>query len=146
MDADSIVISEARLTAHPHRRNRQHGIGQMSSKFAATHIVQHSGQSYEVMLVDGAAYTQAEWDSESQADYEVNDQGEWLFQGQAFSGEVVSVSQQIADAVTAADMVCPEQCCDVLISVAESGGDWRAKLAEMVAGDATEAKSLGIED
>lgn len=69
-----------------------------SSKFAATHIVRHSGQFWDVMLVDGAAYTQAEWDSESQADYEVNDQCEWLFQGKAFTGQVVSFDS-LADAL-----------------------------------------------
>ena len=34
----------------------------------------------EVRLVDGVAYTQQEWESESPADWEVVD-GEWLFQG-----------------------------------------------------------------
>jgi len=54
--------------------------------FKPTHIIRitHEGSTEEVpvMLVDGVAYTEGEWDSGTAADWEVVD-GEWLFQGQA---------------------------------------------------------------
>jgi hypothetical protein len=35
------------------------------------------------MLCDGVAYTREEWDSETLADWSVDDDGAWLFQGRA---------------------------------------------------------------
>lgn len=42
-----------------------------------------------VRLVDGSAYTHAEWETESASDWTVNERGEWLFQGQATPGGAV---------------------------------------------------------
>jgi len=68
-------------------------------KWKATHLIQFSdGHHVSVMLDetvgneefiegDGVAYTRAEWDSCTAADYEVVN-GEWLFQGQPFAGTV----------------------------------------------------------
>lgn len=39
-----------------------------------------------VRLVEGVAYTHAEWESETAADWERTDAGEWCFQGQATPG------------------------------------------------------------
>jgi hypothetical protein len=41
-------------------------------------------ETIEVYLPEspGPAYTKNEWDTDSSADWEVNDKGEWLFQGQ----------------------------------------------------------------
>lgn len=44
----------------------------------------------EVMLVDGIAYTRAEWETTSPADYERID-GEWTFQRRAFNGTVTRI-------------------------------------------------------
>ena len=44
--------------------------------------------SFEVMLADGCAYTFPEWETETPADFEVGNKGEWLFQGQPFTGEI----------------------------------------------------------
>jgi hypothetical protein len=48
--------------------------------------------------------------------------------------------EEILDAVTAADLCSPEQVCDVVLAVANAGGDWRAELAKAVANDAAEAE------
>jgi hypothetical protein len=58
--------------------------------FEPTHIITlDSGEQIEVQLVDdGAAYTRAEWESTTAADYERSDSGEWTFQGEAFAGTV----------------------------------------------------------
>lgn len=53
-----------------------------------------SGEVEEVMLIDGAGYTQAEWDSETQADYERTAAGEWTFCGQPFAGSVECIEEQ----------------------------------------------------
>jgi len=54
-----------------------------------------SGEVEEVMLVDGAAYTRAEWESESAADYERDDSGPWpiwKFQGEP----IIAIIDEIA--------------------------------------------------
>ena len=48
--------------------------------------------------------------------------------------------EEIIDAVTEADLCSPEQVCDVVLAVANAGGDWRAELAKAVANDAAEAE------
>lgn len=65
------------------------------SDFNPTHKITRGGETILVMLEDGAAYTREEWDCETQADYERNEAGEWLFQGQAFSGEVADLEDEI---------------------------------------------------
>lgn len=52
----------------------------MTVQFCPTHVIEIAGRRIKVMLVDGAAYTQAEWLTDAPADWEVVD-GEWLFQG-----------------------------------------------------------------
>jgi hypothetical protein len=51
---------------------------------------------------------------------------------------------EIVAAVEAADVCCPEQVCDMVLSVAKVGGDWKAELAKAKANDADERKALGI--
>jgi hypothetical protein len=60
--------------------------------FIPTHrIVLPSGREFEVYLNEGAAYTYEEWMSETAADFECTEDGDWLFQGQAFSGEIFPI-------------------------------------------------------
>lgn len=48
-----------------------------------------SGERVEVMLLDGAAYTRSEWDTETPADYECDPvTGAWTFLGRAFPGTI----------------------------------------------------------
>ncbi|NDC64553.1 MAG: hypothetical protein EBZ59_11345 [Planctomycetia bacterium] len=57
--------------------------------FCATHRITTWNGFVDVMLSDdGAAYTREEWESETAADYERNDDGEWTCQGKPFSGTV----------------------------------------------------------
>lgn len=59
------------------------------SDFTPTHVItMQNGERIEVRLVDGAAYTRAEWDANEPADYERQDNGDWTFQGQPFAGTV----------------------------------------------------------
>lgn len=51
---------------------------------------------------------------------------------------------EIAEAVEAAGVCCPEQVCDACIAVAAEDGCWRAELAKAIASDAAERKALGI--
>ena len=69
----------------------------LHQKFEATHrIFLAGGETEDVMLKDGAAYSKAEWKANAPADYELvfdlddeNDRGKWLFLGQPFKGKVV---------------------------------------------------------
>ncbi len=63
------------------------------AQWKATHRITTPYEQIEVMLVGGVAYTREEWESESSADYEVVN-GEWLFQGEPFTGEVESLLAQ----------------------------------------------------
>jgi hypothetical protein len=57
--------------------------------WSPTHRITLPDGSVEfVMLQDGAAYTQAEWDATDTADYARDDAGNWTFQGQPFNGTV----------------------------------------------------------
>lgn len=60
-------------------------------EFQPTHKIsgfQRRSESIEVMLVEeGVAYTKGDWDACSTPDFEVHE-GEWLFQGYPFDGEV----------------------------------------------------------
>lgn len=66
------------------------------SVFRPSHrITLNSGEIEEVMLVDGAAYTKEEWESETVADYERNCDGPWpvwTFQGEPFVGMVEEIA------------------------------------------------------
>jgi hypothetical protein len=55
-------------------------------------ITLRSGEVEEVMLVDGAAYTAAEWDSMTVADYECDESGHWTFQGEPFDCKVQEIA------------------------------------------------------
>jgi len=55
-------------------------------------ITLRSGEVEEVMLVDGAAYTADEWESETMADYECDDDGRWTFQGEPFACTVEEIA------------------------------------------------------
>jgi hypothetical protein len=46
----------------------------------------------------------------------------------------------IIDAVLEADLCSPEQVCDVVLAVANAGGDWRAELDKAIANDSVEAE------
>ena len=57
-----------------------------SQKFQPSHrLTLRSGEVEEVKLVDGAAYTREEWESETVADYERDESGAWTFQGEPFN-------------------------------------------------------------
>lgn len=61
-------------------------------KFYPTHrITLRSGEVEEVMLVDGAAYTRDEWDACDAACYERDEDGRWMFQGEAFTCTVSEI-------------------------------------------------------
>lgn len=58
------------------------------SEFNPTHKITRGNDEIIVMIDDeGRAYELIEWENETPADYELVD-GEWLFQGEAFSGTV----------------------------------------------------------
>ena len=60
----------------------------MPTTFQPTHrITRGARRSQLVALVDGAAYTEVEWQTFDRADYELHE-GEWLFQGEPFTGTV----------------------------------------------------------
>ena len=62
------------------------------TKFQPSHrITLRSGEVEEVMLVDGAAYTREEWESETVADYERDENGAWTFQGEPFACTVEEI-------------------------------------------------------
>ena len=61
--------------------------------FTPTHRIETDRETVYVMLVDGSAYQQCEWDAVDAADYERADDGRWLFQGQPFAGSVERVYQ-----------------------------------------------------
>ena len=52
----------------------------------------------------------------------------------------------VVEAVVAADLCCPEQVCDMVLAVADGGGDWRAELARAVVADVTERRVIGLEN
>ena len=43
-------------------------------------------ETVDVCLHDGVAYTAHEWASQSDADWEVSDDGEWLYRGEQYRG------------------------------------------------------------
>ena len=43
-------------------------------------------ETVDVCLHDGVAYTAHEWASQSDADWEVSDDGEWLYRGEQYPG------------------------------------------------------------
>ena len=63
----------------------------MIGVFNPTHRVQMDRSDYEVMLIDGAAYTKDEWNNYDRADFECTPTGCWLFLGEAFNGTVEEV-------------------------------------------------------
>lgn len=67
-----------------------------TNTYQATHIVTYpDGSQGQVMLVDsGPAYTPSEWGAWDAADLELSDKGEWLFQGQPFTGRVQLIAQK----------------------------------------------------
>jgi hypothetical protein len=60
----------------------------MITPFTPTHRIETDRETVEVMLVDGVAYQQCEWDFLDSAEYERDENGRWLFQGQPFTGTV----------------------------------------------------------
>ncbi len=54
--------------------------------FTPTHVITLNGREIPVLVDDGAAYTKAEWDAESKADWTVNNDGEFVFQGRVPTG------------------------------------------------------------
>ncbi len=64
----------------------------MSDSWRPTHrIALPNRESFEVMLRDGVAYTEPEWKAIVAPDIEVNEMGQWLFQGYAFKGSVAQL-------------------------------------------------------
>ena len=60
----------------------------MITQFTPTHRIETDRETVEVMLVDGVAYQQCEWDALDSSDYERDENGSWLFHGQPFTGTV----------------------------------------------------------
>lgn len=74
----------------------------VNQSWTPTHVITIEGESAPhfrevtyVKLVDGAGYTQDEWEACANADWECNDEGEWSFQGEAapYANCSVSVSK-----------------------------------------------------
>ena len=53
-----------------------------------THEIDHGGITLRVCLIDGSAYARVELEFDDGADWTVNNDGEWLFQGQRVGGTV----------------------------------------------------------
>lgn len=67
----------------------------MKREFEPTHVITLAdGERIEVQLVDGAAYTHAEWNATDAADYERQENGDWTFQGQPFDGTVEPITKE----------------------------------------------------
>lgn len=67
-------------------------------KFNPTHEVVENAKRVPVQLEDGheggrIAYTQAEWETSSQADWEVTPEGALTFQGRHSSAKLVELSK-----------------------------------------------------
>jgi hypothetical protein len=60
----------------------------MTTTFRPTHRITTDRETVDVMLVDGVAYQQCEWEATDAADYERNKSGIWTFQGQPFTGTI----------------------------------------------------------
>ena len=58
-----------------------------------THAIKDYSQEKTelVMHVDGAAYTELEWNLQDNADYETDGEGNWTFQGRGFYGVVYTL-------------------------------------------------------
>ena len=57
----------------------------------ATHDITHDGKTVKVMLEEGQGYTEEQWYTFGKAEYKREDDGSWLFQGEAFSGVVQAI-------------------------------------------------------
>ena len=60
----------------------------MTTAFTPTHRIETDRETVDVMLVNRVAYQPSEWDALDSADYERDESGRWLFQGQPFAGTV----------------------------------------------------------
>ena len=66
----------------------------MATSFRPTHRIQTARETVDVMTFTshynspGPAFTSEEWEAHAAADYERDEHGQWLFQGQPFSGRV----------------------------------------------------------
>jgi len=58
---------------------------------------------------------------------------------------IETTREEILDALTAADLCCPDIVGDAVLAVANAGGDWRVELAKAVANDAAECDAIGVE-
>jgi|TARA_Y100000034_G_scaffold6889_1_gene7607 hypothetical protein len=70
-------------------------------RWRATHRIEHAGALVAVMLVQellgtasGAAYDEEDWNNCAPTDYERDEDGNWLFQGEAFTGTVTRISER----------------------------------------------------
>jgi len=66
----------------------------MTQRWLPTHLIDDDewGEELVMLTEDGAAYTRQEWEEEAKADYAVH-AGEWLRQGEPFSGTVIALSR-----------------------------------------------------
>ena len=74
---------------------------QRETTWRATHRIEHAGAFVAVMLVQelrdnlaGAAYDEEDWNNCAPTDYERDEDGNWLFQGEAFTGTVTRISER----------------------------------------------------
>lgn len=79
--------------------------------FSATHRIHlpnsPPNSTILVMEIDGAAYTQAEFEAADMADYEVDADGAWTCQGRAFGGWVERLPSATPNDGPAVDMDGP---------------------------------------
>ena len=65
----------------------------MNPTFRPTHQIKTDRETVDVILAHGAGYQQCEWEGTDDADYERDESGRWLFQGQPFTGSVERIYQ-----------------------------------------------------
>jgi hypothetical protein len=122
----------------------------MTTTFNPTHRIFWPGsEPVELMLVDGgAAYTLAEWQTASAADYERNDDGDWLFQGQPFSAIVESMEpsrvEKIARrAVLLTGMTSHGQACRIACREFDVPAEDLYEIIDLVSQRVTELQTFG---
>jgi hypothetical protein len=121
----------------------------MTTTFNPTHRITTHRETFDVMLVDGAAYTAAEWNAALAADHERNDDGEWLFQGQPFSGIVDPIApskvEEIAKrAVLLTGMTSHGHACRIACQEFGVSADDLSSIASLVSHRVTELQTFGI--
>ena len=117
--------------------------------FRPTHRITTARETFDVMLVDGAAYQQCEWETALAADYERNDEGDWLFQGQPFSGIVDAIApnrieEMAKRAVLLTGMTSHGHACKIACQEFGVSAEDLSAVASLVSHRVTELQTFGI--